>query len=193
MPDFTSYCEYCATLPQDDLNRAYHDDEYGFPLASDEALFERLVLEINQAGLSWITILKKKANFTRAYDGFDIDTVAAYGPADIERLMADAGIIRNRRKIDAAIENARALAVIRTEHGSFKAWLDAHHPRGKADWVKLFKTTFVFVGGEIVGEFLMSTGYLPGAHAVGCPAGKRAVEAGAAWHRSTGKKTGERA
>lgn len=193
MPDFASYCEYCVTLPPDDPSRVYHDKEYGFPLMDDAALFGRLILEINQAGLSWITILKKKANFERAYGGFDIDTVAAYGPADVDRLMADAGIIRNRRKIDAAIANARALAALRASHGSFKAWLDAHHPRGKDDWVKLFKDTFVFVGGEIVGEFLMSSGYLPGAHVEGCPAGVRAIEAGAAWHRSAGNKTGERA
>ncbi len=185
MPDFASYCEYCSTLPPDNPSRAYHDGEYGFPLTSDEGLFERLVLEINQAGLSWITILKKKAAFERAYDGFDIDAVASYGPVDIERLMADAGIIRNRRKIDAAIENARRLVGLRTAHGSFKSWLDAHHPREKTEWVKLFKENFVFVGGEIVGEFLMSAGYLPGAHVQGCPAGERAIKAGASWARES--------
>jgi DNA-3-methyladenine glycosylase I len=183
MPDFASYCEYCATLPADDPNRAYHDHEYGFPIADDAGLFERLVLEINQAGLSWITILKKIASFERAYGGFDIDTVAAYGPGDVERLMADAGIIRNRRKIDAAIENARRLGVVRAEFGSFKKWLEAHYPRGKDEWVRLFKKYFVFVGGEIVGEFLMSTGYLPGAHAEGCPVREKSINAGAAWAR----------
>ncbi len=161
-----SYCEAAADHP---LHKLYHDQEYGFPLESDNALFERLVLEINQAGLSWTTILNKKDNFHRAYDGFDIDRVAAYGETDSARLLADAGIIRNRRKIAAAIENARRLVQIRQEHGSFAAWLDAHHPRSKEQWVKLFKQTFVFTGGEIVGEFLMSTGYLPGAHEPWCP------------------------
>lgn len=182
MPEFASYCDFCASLPEDDLNRVYHDGEYGFPLASDAELFGRLILEINQAGLSWLTILKKRDAFTRAYDGFDIDRVAAYGEADIERLLGDAGIIRNRRKIAAAIENARRIVGLRKTHDSFKGWLDAHHPLDKAAWVALFKRTFVFVGGEIVGEFLMSTGYLPGAHAAGCPAGLRAIERGAPWH-----------
>ena len=187
MPEFSSYCEFCASLPPDDPNRIYHDSDYGFPLASDAELFGRLVLEINQAGLSWLTILKKRDAFDRAYDGFDIDRVASYGEADIERLMADAGIIRNRRKIAAAIENARRIIDMRATHGSFKGWLDAHHPLDKAAWVPLFKKTFVFVGGEIVGEFLMSTGYLPGAHIASCPAGKRAIERGAPWHARGGR------
>jgi DNA-3-methyladenine glycosylase I len=147
----------------------YHDHEYGFPIREDNALFERLVLEINQAGLSWTTILRKQQGFRQAYDGFVLEKVAAYGPKDEERLLADAGIIRNRLKVKAASENARRILAIRESHGSFAAWLDAHHPREKQDWVKLFKKTFVFTGGEIVGEFLLSTGYLPGAHDEDCP------------------------
>lgn len=181
MPEFSSYCEYCAAAPDTDPNKAYHDSEYGFPLDNDADLFCRLVLEINQAGLSWITILKKKDAFVRAYDLFDIDTVAAYGETDTERLLADAGIIRNRRKIAATIENAKRLVALRSEFGSFKAWLDTYHPLTKEAWLALFKKTFVFVGGEIVGEFLMSTGYLAGAHVSGCPSGKRAIAAGAPW------------
>jgi DNA-3-methyladenine glycosylase I len=127
------------------------------------------VLEINQAGLSWLTILKKRDAFRAAYAGFDVDRVAAYGPDDVARLLADAGIIRNRLKIEAAIENARRIQAIRARHGSFAAWLDTHHPRDKAEWVKLFGRTFRFTGGEIVGEFLMSLGYLPGAHSEDCP------------------------
>ena len=160
---------YCSSAAGHQLHKVYHDHEYGYPLTSDSALFERLVLEINQAGLSWTTILNKKENFHQAYAGFDVDTVAAYDEAETARLLADAGIIRNRRKIAAAIENARRLVQIRQEVGSFVAWLDAHHPRSKEEWVKLFKATFVFTGGEIVGEFLMSTGYLPGAHEPWCP------------------------
>jgi DNA-3-methyladenine glycosylase I len=161
-----SYCQAAGSHP---AHQVYHDTEYGFPLRDDNALFERLALEINQAGLSWLTILKKKDNFHRAFDGFDIDTVAAYGEADRARLLADAGIIRNRLKVNALIENARRLQTIRQEHGSFAAWLDRHHPLSRAEWQKLFKKTFVFTGGEIVGEFLMSTGYLPGAHEATCP------------------------
>ncbi|MBU6359873.1 MAG: DNA-3-methyladenine glycosylase I [Chloroflexi bacterium] len=163
---------YCEIAPGHEWHRPYHDHEYGYPLHDDNALFERLVLEINQAGLSWLTILKKKAAFNIAFDGFDIDTVAAYGEADVARLLADAGIIRNRLKVRAAIENAKRIQQLRHTHGSFKAWLDHHHRAGthdKAAWMTLFKKTFVFTGGEIVNEFLMSTGYLPGCHTPDCP------------------------
>src|SRR4051812_31347031 len=100
----TMYCEFA---PNDPLHRPYHDEEYGFPLAGDDELFERLVLEINQAGLSWATILRKREAFRRAYGGFDVDAVAGYGEADRARLLNDAGIIRNRLKVNAAVENAR--------------------------------------------------------------------------------------
>lgn len=165
----TSYCDYVNTHPEDVLNKTYHDTEYGFPLADDNLLFERLIFEINQAGLSWITILKKAENFRRAYHGFEIETVAGYGERDRARLLADAGIIRNRLKVNAAIENARRIVELRKEHGSFRAWLDAQHPLSPEEWTKLFKKTFVFTGGEIVREFLVSTGYLPGAHDLDCP------------------------
>ena len=163
------YCQYVLEHPEDALNKRYHDSEYGFPLQDDNLLFERLILEINQAGLSWITILKKADNFRKAYDGFDLETVAGYGESDRARLLSDAGIIRNRLKVNAAIENARRILTLREEYGSFEGWLDTHHPRTKDEWVKLFKQHFKFVGGEIVNEFLMSTGYLPGAHDKDCP------------------------
>lgn len=178
----TSYCEAAAGHP---LHKAYHDHEYGFPLDSDDALFERLILEINQAGLSWTTILQKKENFKRAYAGFNIDEVAAFGEADRARLLMDAGIIRNRLKVNAAIENARRIAALRQQHGSFAAWLNLHHPLPKADWVKLFKQHFLFTGGEIVGEFLMSTGYLPGAHEPWCPVYAEIMELTPPWARGT--------
>lgn len=169
----TTYCEYVNSHPKDSFNKTYHDTQYGFPLEDDNLLFERLVLEINQAGLSWITILKKAEDFRRAYDRFDIATVAAYDEADRARLLADAGIIRNRLKVNAAIVNAGRILELQKEFGSFKAWLDAHHPRSKDEWTKLFKKTFVFTGGEIVNEFLLSTGYLSGAHAADCPIYKK--------------------
>lgn len=160
---------YCEAAPGHPVHAPYHDTEYGFPSSDDRVLFERLVLEINQAGLSWLTILKKRNAFRAAFDGFDIDRVAAYGEADRARLLADPGIIRNRLKVDAAIDNARRIIALRDSHGSFHGWLQAHHPRSKAEWLPLFKRTFRFTGGEIVGEFLMSLGYLPGAHHPGCP------------------------
>ena len=165
------YCEFAAALPSstDNPNKHYHDTQYGFPIEDDNELFERLVLEINQAGLSWTLMLKKRQAFQTAFERFDINTVAAFDDTDRERLLADAGIVRNRLKIDAAIFNARQIQALQQEYGSFKNWLDANHPLDKAEWVKLFKKHFKFVGGEIVGEFLMSTGYLKGAHAESCP------------------------
>ena len=160
---------YCAVAPGHPFHGPYHDTEYGFPTADEAALFERLVLEINQAGLSWLTILKKRAGFMAAYDGFDVDTVAAYGTTERSRLLADAGIIRNRLKVDAAIANAATIQALRASHGSFHGWLLELHPRPKDQWVALFKKTFRFTGGEITGEFLMSTGWLPGAHHPACP------------------------
>ena len=173
-----TYCEAAAGHP---FHGPYHDAEYGFPLRGDDALFERLVLEINQAGLSWLTILKKRDGFRRAFDGFRVERVAAYGPAERDRLLADAGIIRNRLKVDAAIENARVVLRLRDSHGSFAGGLDAHHPLPKEAWVKLFRGAFRFTGGEIVGEFLMSTGYLPGAHHPGCPVYARVAALSPPW------------
>jgi len=176
-----TYCDYAPAHPD---HAPYHDNDYGFPLESDAALFERLVLEINQAGLSWLTILRKRDEFHHAYDGFDIDVVAAYGAADRTRLLGDAGIIRNRLKVDAAIENARRLQRIRDEYGAFTLWLGAHHPLDREAWRRLFRETFVFTGGEIVNEFLMSTGWLPGAHVASCPVYPRVLDANPPWRWS---------
>jgi DNA-3-methyladenine glycosylase I len=177
----TSYCEYCNSHPEDTYNQVYHDTQYGFPLQDDHLLFERLILEINQAGLSWITILKKADEFRVAYSRFDVDTIASYGETDRARLLSNAGIIRNRLKVNAAIENACRIQVLRSEYGSFKGWLDLHHPQTLENWVKLFKKTFVFTGGEIVNEFLMSTGYLAGAHDESCPIYRRVASLRPAW------------
>lgn len=176
-----TYCDYCNSHPEDTYNRIYHDTQYGFPLKDDNLLFERLILEINQAGLSWITILKKAENFRKAYHGFDIAKVARYGEKDIARLLADPGIIRNRLKVNAAIVNAQRIKELQKEYGSLKSWLDANRGLSKEDWVKLFKKTFVFTGGEIVNEFLMSTGYLPGAHDKSCPIYKKVASLRPAW------------
>ena len=176
---------YCDIAPGHEWHGPYHDTEYGFPVRDEAVLFERLVLEINQAGLSWLTILMKRTNFAAAYDGFDVDTVAAYGAADRARLLADAGIIRNRLKVDAAIANAATVRELRDSHGGFAAWLDAHHPRDKDGWVKLFKQTFRFTGGEITGEFLLSTGYLPGAHRADCPVFAEIAAREPPWMRPT--------
>ncbi len=174
---------YCDVAPGHPDHGPYHDREYGFPLRTDAELLERLALEINQAGLSWLTILRKREAFRRAFKGFDPDVVAKFGARDRARLLADAGIIRNRLKVDAVIDNAKRVRELRASHGSFAGWLDAHHPLPKAEWVKLFKRTFRFTGGEIVGEFLMSTGYLPGAHRESCPVYTRIARLRPAWMR----------
>jgi DNA-3-methyladenine glycosylase I len=172
-----TYCEYINTISGEkhDLHKEYHDNHYGFPIKSDDELFERLMFEINQAGLNWILILKKQHNFRKAFDNFSVEKVANYGEDDFQRLMNDPGIIRNRLKINAAIENAKIILTIRKETGSFRKWLDINSEKMNSleDWTKLFRKTFRFTGGEIVNEFLMSTGYLPGAHGPDCPVYER--------------------
>src|SRR6187551_2895181 len=180
---------YCGALnrmkPEDfALHKIYHDEHYGFPIEDDNELFCRLVLEINQAGLSWTTILKKQESFRKAYHRFNIKKVAAYTEKDRLRLMNEPGIIRNRLKINAAIENAKTILLLQKEFKSFKNWLDHHHPKTKDEWTKLFRQTFRFTGGEIVNEFLMSTGYLPNAHEESCPIYKKIMKAKPAWNRS---------
>jgi DNA-3-methyladenine glycosylase I len=172
---------YCCLAPGHPVHAIYHDSEYGFPANAESVLFERLVLEINQAGLSWLTILNKRARFRAAYADFDVDRVAGFGPADVARLLADPGIIRNRLKIDAAVENARRILDLRRSHGSFADWLEAHHPRSLEAWTQLFRRTFRFTGGQIVNEFLLSLGYLPGAHVRDCPAYARILGLSPPW------------
>jgi len=174
---------YCDIAPGHPFHGPYHDDEYGVPIRDDIALFERLSLEIFQAGLSWLIVLKKRPALVAAFEGFDPARVAQYGEAEVERLMNDAGIIRNRRKIEAVIGNARKLEEIRAAEGSFAAWIERHHPRDKPAWVKLFRQTFAFTGGEVVGEFLMSIGVLPGAHREDCPAFIRILDLDPLWRK----------
>jgi DNA-3-methyladenine glycosylase I len=177
---------YCQVAPGHEFHGPYHDREYGFPLDDDAALLERFALEINQAGLSWLLMLKKRDAFRRAFKGFEVAKVARFTVRDEARLLADEGIIRNKLKVRAVIENARRIQALQKTHGSFAAWLAAHHPRTKAEWVKLFKKEFVFTGGEIVGEFLMSVGYLPGAHHADCPVHRKLARIEPPWMRVNG-------
>jgi DNA-3-methyladenine glycosylase I len=178
-----SYCEAVEHYDPSNVHRIYHDQKYGFLIEDDNELFELLILEIFQAGLSWTTILNKRTNFQNAFHQFNIPVVAAYQEADRQRLLNDAGIVRNRLKIDAGIHNANVLLQLQSEFGSFKNWLDLNHPRSKEEWVKLFKKTFRFTGGEIVNEFMMSAGYLPGAHIESCPVYKDAINSNPPWKR----------
>jgi DNA-3-methyladenine glycosylase I len=177
---------YCAVAAGHELHGPYHDAEHGFPLDDDAALLERFTLEINQAGLSWLLMLKKRDAFHKAFRGFDVDRVARFTAKDEARLLADAGIVRNKLKVRAVIENARRISTLRKTHGSFAAWIAAHHPRTKVEWVKLFRREFVFTGGEIVGEFLMSIGYLPGAHHADCPVHLKLTKIKPPWMQAKG-------
>ncbi|MFQ5467104.1 MAG: DNA-3-methyladenine glycosylase I [Kiloniellaceae bacterium] len=177
--------DYCTVGPGHPLHGPYHDTEYGFPARDEAVLFERMVLEINQAGLSWELMLKKRAAFRTAFEGYDVDRIAAYGESARARLLADAGIIRNRLKVDAVIENARRVRALRDSHGGFVDWLDAHHPLDRPAWVKLMRGTFKFMGPEVVGEFLMSLGYLPGAHRSDCPVHARILARDPPWARGS--------
>lgn len=178
-----SYCNYISTMiePRRSLHQKYHDHHYGFPIHDDNELFGRLLMEINQAGLSWETILKKEANFRKAYDNFDLKKVASYSEKERQRLLNDPGIIRNKLKVNAAIENAKTIITLQQEYGSFEKWLELHYLNPKEEWVKLFKKTFRFTGGEIVNEFLMSIGYLAGAHTDTCPIYKTILKNAPVW------------
>lgn len=179
---------YCAAVRLGRLHQVhtdYHDLEYGFPILNDDQLFERLILEINQAGLSWETILKKREGFQKAYANFNLEQVAAFNEEDFDRLMSDPSIIRNRLKINAAIENAKRILEIQREHGLFLTWLEFNHPRDLDGWRRLFKKTFVFTGGEIAREFLVSTGFLPGAHDEDCSCYSEIFALKPAWTRAT--------
>jgi len=176
-----TYCDFVTTLDDKNVHKQYHDKKYGFPIDTDNELFARFVLEINQAGLSWDTILKKKNNFFKAYDNFEIKKIAKYNEKKFDALMQDAGIIRNRLKIYAAIENAKVILQLQKEYGSFKKWIEHHHPLRREEWIKLFKKHFKFTGGEIVNEFLMSAGYLSGAHSESCPVYKKIAKRKPMW------------
>lgn len=182
---------YCEAAKGNPIHQTYHDEEYGFPLEDERALFELQSLELFQAGLSWDLILKKRPTMVAAFDNFDVDTVAAYKAKDVKRLLGDAGIIRNKLKVASIIENAKRIQALRRTgeggHGGFPAWIAAHHPLNRAEWTKLFRQTFKFMGGEIVNEFLMCIGYLPGAHHPDCPVYKRIAKLNPPWSRVDAK------
>lgn len=174
MENELSRCPWCGT---DALYTAYHDNEWGRPEHDDRKLFEMLVLECMQAGLSWITILRKRENFRRAFDNFDPQKVAKYDDKKIAELLTDDGIIRNKRKITAAISNARAFLDVQREYGSFDVYIwgfvggvpIVNSPKTLADVpaftplsdkvsAALKKRGFSFVGSTIVYSFMQSVG-----------------------------------
>lgn len=176
----------CAWCISDPLYQTYHDGEWGVPAHDDHRLFEMLILEGAQAGLSWLTILKKREGYRQAYDGFDVQKVANYGPRQIQRLLNDAAIVRNRLKIESAIRNARAFLNVQSEFGSFDAFIwrfVESEPRQNA-WTslaqiparteesdamskKLKKLGFNFVGSTICYAFMQAVGMVND-HVIGC-------------------------
>lgn len=177
----------CPWAGTDPLYVAYHDDEWGVPSRDDRHLFEMLVLEGAQAGLSWITILRKRENYRKAFAGFDPGKVARFGPRDVERLLGDAGIVRNRLKIESAIDSAKAFLALQREAGSFSSWLwarvggtpvqgafremrevPAKTPLAESISKELRKRGFRFVGPTIVYAYLQAVGVVND-HLVGCP------------------------
>ena len=176
----------CPWATSDPLYVAYHDEEWGVPLHDDRRLFEMLVLEGAQAGLSWLTILRRREGYRRAFDRFDPQKVARYGPPDVERLLTDGGIIRNRLKIESAINNASAFLAVREEFGSFdsyiwrfvdgrpiqNAWtrldeVPAQTPVSNAMSKDLRKRGFTFVGPTICYAHMQATGMVND-HLIGC-------------------------
>ncbi len=183
MTDRLKRCDWCLATP---LYREYHDREWGVPLHDDRGLFEFLILEGAQAGLSWSTILNKRENYRRAYDGFDVEKVARYGARSVGRLLKDAGIVRNRLKIEASITNARAFLEVQESFGSFDAYiwgfvdgkpiqnrwkslseLPARTPLSDAISKDLKQRGFKFVGSTIVYAHMQATGMVND-HVVSC-------------------------
>ena len=176
----------CPWAGSDPLYLAYHDEEWGVPLHDERRLFEMLVLEGAQAGLSWLTILRRREGYRRAFDGFDPGAVARYGRRDVRRLLADGGIIRNRLKIDSAVNNARAFLAVQEEFGSFDAYVwrfvdgkprqnawtaqdeaPAQTPVSQALSRDLRGRGFTFVGPTICYAHMQATGMVND-HLVGC-------------------------
>ncbi|MFV3073250.1 DNA-3-methyladenine glycosylase I [Niveispirillum fermenti] len=194
-PDGRPRCRWCASAPE---FPHYHDTEWGFPVADDRRLFEKLCLEGFQSGLSWRTILAKRENFRVAFHGFDIDAVAAFGPGDVERLLADAGIVRHRGKIEAAINNARRAQELIAAEGSLAAYFWRHEPppgeHGRpqsastsATSVKLskdlLKRGWKFVGPTTLFAFMQAMGLIND-HAEGCVIREEAAKAREGFRRT---------
>jgi len=170
----------------DPLYEAYHDDEWGHPVIDERGLFERVSLEAFQSGLSWLTILRKRDAFRAAFAGFEPDAIARFGPDDVERLLRDAGIVRNRAKIEATIANARAFLAVQREHGSFDSYIwqfvdgrptqnawrrhgecPAETDTSRAMSRDLLRRGFKFVGPTICYAFMQATGMVND-HLRGC-------------------------
>lgn len=151
----------------DSASENYHDYEWGQPLKTDDEFFERLTLEIFQAGLSWRTVLHKRESFRKAFQNFSVEKVSQFNERDVKNLLGDKSIIRNRLKIESAIHNAKVFLKLKKEFGSFENWLNQNNLLDKNTY-KIFQKYFKFMGPEIVKMFLMSVGKIPAEHGKGC-------------------------
>lgn len=186
MSDSTEDIKRCSWAGNDELYCRYHDEEWGIPVHDDQKLFEMLILEGAQAGLSWITILRKRENYRKAFDGFNIDKILKYDDAKLDALMQDAGIVRNRLKIRSVVVNAEAFRAVQEEYGSFDAflwayvdgtpiinsWKDETEVPAKTDLSDqiskdLKKRGFKFVGSTIIYAYMQAIGMVND-HVIGC-------------------------
>lgn len=164
-----SYCSYCREQEKDSIHRWYHDVVYGKMSKNDNELFGRLIMEINQAGLSWDIVLQKYQGIKEAYAQFEVQKVAQFESNKIASMMKNPQIIRHELKIRSIVYNAQQILQIQKEFGTFKKWILMNKQNSLDNWVKVFKKNFKFVGKEIVKEFLTSNGILNGAHDSNCP------------------------
>ena len=164
-----SYCSYCREQEKDSIHRWYHDVVYGKMSKNDNELFGRLIMEINQAGLSWDIVLQKYQGIKKAYAQFEVQKVAQFESNKIASMMKNPQIIRHELKIRSIVYNAQQILQIQKEFGTFKKWILMNKQNSLDNWVKVFKKNFKFVGKEIVKEFLTSNGILNGAHDKNCP------------------------
>lgn len=172
---------YCQVAANDPIHGPYHDLEYGFPQSDETVLCERLALEVFQAGLNWRIVLKKRLALRAAYADFVVDRLVDFSTDQRSRLLSDPSLIRNQRKVDAILHNAGIIRSLR-DQGGFSVWLDTQHPLSLEEWVKEFrKIGFRFVGKEIVGEFLMSLGYLRPPHEEDCPVFQQQMRLSPPW------------
>ena len=163
-----SYCKFCNSSNAPKIHNQYHKNEYGINPIKDKLFFEALVLEINQTGLSWDLILKKRNHIKLAFENYNLNKISNYNKKNLDCLLSNNKIIRNKRKIIAIIYNSKIFIEIIKDNGSFKNWMDKNKSKSLDQWIQLFKKKFKFTGPSVTEEFLIATGYISGAHDLDC-------------------------
>ncbi len=163
-----SYCAFCNSASAPKIHSQYHKKEYGINPKKDKLFFEALVLEINQTGLSWDLVLKRRNNIKLAFENYNLNKISNFNKKNINDLLSNNKIIRNKKKIIAIIYNSKIFIEIIKDNGSFKKWMDKNKNKSLDQWIKLFKKKFKFTGPSVTKEFLIATGYIAGAHDLNC-------------------------